>query len=78
MIKALGIGFFALLGLGLLYFGYREGDSGALAVGGMTLVFAALLLLGATVFRARVDTAENARIGKKIIRKALERRILGD
>ena len=75
MIKVLGITFFFLIGGFFVYRGVALGDSGALGVGSITIVMATLLLLRATVFRDKVETEENARMGKKIIRAALTEKV---
>ena len=71
MIKVVGISFFFLIGGFFVFRGMTQGDSGAVFIGGTTVVMAVLLLLGATVFRKSIDTEENARVGMKVIKAAL-------
>ncbi len=64
MIRVVGISFFFLIGGFFVFRGLTPGDSGAVFIGGTTVVMAVLLLLGATVFRKSIDTEENARVGR--------------
>ena len=78
MIKALGIAFFSLLGLGLLAMGWVQHQPVALAMGGMTFFFVLVLVLGSTVWRKWMDTRESGKAGMKVIRKAIVKSAGGD
>ena len=78
MIKAIGIGLFTLLALGMFAFGWLRHEPAAFGVGGMTLVFVAVLVLGSTVLRKWMDTKESGDVGMKVIRKAARQAVKGD
>lgn len=73
MIKLIGIVFFALIAVGMIYFGVEQAEPVAWQIGAFLLAVIVLITILVKAFPQYFDSEEKGREGMKVIKHAAKR-----